>query len=562
MSVKLGELFYEIALKGKDKFKGELKDTEKSTDTSSDKMVSAFKKIGAGIATYFTIDAIKRFGQEIVNVTSEVAAESSAFEQIMGDYTDNAKDKMGDLADETGMVSSRLTPHMTSMTAKFKGLGYEIDDATSLATDGLHLASDAAAFWDKSLNESVGHLNSFINGSYEGGEAIGLFANDTQMAQFAIQEGLVTSTAEWSKLDEATKQATRLEYAQMMYEQSGATGQAARESGQYANVQANLTEKWRQFKAQIGEPILQNIVIPTMGKLSGAVDVVSGAVKNLTDFYQKNKAWIDLLAATVGGFVIGLGSYKLALVAADSWQKLVTASQKLWNAAQSASPHMWLISGIMAIGGAFTYLWNHSESFRNFWINTWNTIKSTITNVSNAIKNVTTSVWNGIKSAITSPIETAKNTVKNVIDTMKGFFNFKWELPKIKLPHFKVTGSANPLDWFSQGVPKLSVEWYAKGGILEKPTIFGANGPNLMVGGEAGPEAVAPIDALLDYVRVAVNESNSGMYETLRNMILLMSEYFPQFANMKIVLNNGVLVGELIDDIDDGLGDKKRRKGR
>lgn len=637
MNVSLGKLFYTIALKGKQEFQSDLNDTEKKTESSSDKLISAFKKIGAGIATYFTIDAIKNFGQEIVNVAAEIGAEASAFEQIMGDYSDHAKSKMNELADETGMVSTRLTPYMTSMTAKFKGLGYDIDDATTLATDGLELASDAAAFWDQSLDESVSHLNSFINGSYEGGEAIGLFANDTQMAQFAIQEGLVASSNEWSKLDEATKQATRLEYAKAMFEQSGATGQAAKESEQYANVQANLAEKWRQFKAQIGEPLLQNIVIPAMEKLSGIVDFLGISFQNLSKFYQENKFMIDLLAATVGGFVLGLGTYKLALMAVEGWQKLVTLSQNLWNAAQNASPHMLLVAGIMAIVGAFIYLWNNSEAFREFWLNLWEqiktilstawefmsnavqtvvgfissfisgafetiktvimtiwntvanvtstawnfiknaitnpieiaksvingvigTIKSIVSGVWETLKSVTSNAWNAIKTAITSPIEAAKNVVKGVIDAMKGFFNFNWELPKIKLPHFSVTGSANPIDWLTQGIPKISVEWYAKGGILEKPTIFGANGPNLMAGGEAGPEAVAPISKLMDYVRIAVDDSNQESVDILNRILKLLSDKLPQETS--IVLDSGVLVGKLAPGMDEQLGIIRRRKGR
>ena len=93
------------------------------------------------------------------------------------------------------------------------------------------------------------------------------------MASYAVEQGIVSEAKEWANLDEARKQATRLEYAQNMMEAFGATGrQAAKEADQYANVQANLTEKWRQFKAQIGEPLLQNIVIPAMDKLSGIVD--------------------------------------------------------------------------------------------------------------------------------------------------------------------------------------------------------------------------------------------------------------------------------------------------
>lgn len=261
-------------------------DTADRANSASGIMQSAFKKIGAAVVTYLAVDKIKAFGQAIVQASAEVSAEQSAFEQIMGDYANQAQEKLNSVADATGVMASRLTPYMTSITAKFKGLGYDIDDATSLAQRGLTLASDAAAFWDKSLDDSMGALNSFINGSYEGGEAIGLFANDTQLASYAVKQGIVSEAKEWSNLDEARKQATRLQYAEDMYKLSGATGQAAKEADQYANVQANLTEKWRQFKAQLGEPVLQNIVIPAMDKLSDVVDFASQKFKEAQPFIE------------------------------------------------------------------------------------------------------------------------------------------------------------------------------------------------------------------------------------------------------------------------------------
>lgn len=265
-------------------------ETVTHAENTESRLGSTLKKIGGAVAAAFAVDKIKDFGQACVDVTAAVSAEQSAFEQIMGGYSDTAKEKMGEVADATGMVDSRLTTYMTSMTAKFKGLGYDVSDSTDLAQRGLTLAADSAAFWDKSLDESMSHLNSFINGSYEGGEAIGLFANDTQMAAYAVEKGLVAETKEWSKLDEAIKQATRLEYAENMQKASGAVGQAAKESGQYANVQANLTEKWRQFKAQIGEPILQKVVLPGMEKLSSFITkTLSPGFEKLTGWVSKNK---------------------------------------------------------------------------------------------------------------------------------------------------------------------------------------------------------------------------------------------------------------------------------
>lgn len=672
---ELGKLFYTISLKGMEEFKQDVEDTEGQTEQSSNKMVEAFKKIGAAVATYLSVTKVIEFGKACVDAAATVSAETSAFEQIMGDYSDTAQTKMNEIADATGVVATRLTPYMTSMTAKFKGLGFDIEDATTLASDGLTLASDAAAFWDKSLDESMSHLNSFINGSYEGGEAIGLFANDTQMAAYAVSQGIVASTKDWSALDEATKQATRLEYAKNMFAQSGATGQAAKEASQYANVQANLNEKWRQFKAQIGEPILQNIVLPAMQKLSGLIDKASAGfetlkvkVQNLTAWYEKNKTWVDLLAIAIGAIMTGMTAYGAVMLALEAKAKLVAAAQALMNSAMLASPITWIIAGITAVVAAIIYLWNNCEWFRNMltglwewikngistavewisttftnfitWISTtwqtfvtwWNTslqavyefltnlingalewisiklneflnwiietisgwvawfqttwqnlklwfdtllqmiydfimniwnsilafitgvmnaisntfttiwtaiktkittiitnIKTTVTNIFTSVKNTissiwdsvkakTSSIWDAIKSAIENPITKAKETVNSMIERIKKIMDFDWHLPHLKLPHINITGSFSLLP---PSAPKFSIDWYAKGGILEAPTIFGANGNTLMAGGEAGPEAVAPISELMGYVRAAVAESNNnGTIETLLNNIL------------------------------------------
>lgn len=268
------ELFGTIAIDNAKANKA-ISDTENKASGLSNTMEAAFgkigslaKKVGTAVVAAFAVDKIKDFGKDCAETYASIAAEQASFEQIMGDYAYMAQEKMDKVASETGKVSSRLTPYMTSMTAKFKGLGYGVDEATNLAQEGLTIAADASAFWDKSLDESMSHLNSFINGSYEGGEAIGLFANDTQMAAYAVKKGIVSETKAWSALDEATKQATRLQYAKDMMAQSGATGQAAKESGEYANVLANLNEHMRQLKGVIGKPILEKLILPAMRTLN------------------------------------------------------------------------------------------------------------------------------------------------------------------------------------------------------------------------------------------------------------------------------------------------------
>lgn len=397
-----------------------------TTEKSGNRMSSAFKKIGSAVVAAFAVDKIVDFGKSVVDASATVAAEQSAFEQIMGDYSNNAQAKVNEIADATGMVSTRLTPYMTSMTAKFKGLGYDIDDATTLAQDGLTLASDAAAFWDKSLEDSMGALNSFINGSYEGGEAIGLFANDTQLASYAVKQGIVSEAKEWANLDEAKKQATRLQYAQDMMAASGATGQAAKEADQYANVQANLTEKWRQFKSQIGEPLLQNVVIPAMGKLSAGVDKASAAYQKCSKWISEHKTELEIAKGVLIGLTVAVSSFLLIM----NWGKIMaTAKAALLgiktamlavNAAMKANPIGLVISLIAGLVAGFLYLWNTSEEFRNFWIGLWETIKTTASGVWEAIKSAADNVITALQTgweAFTTFFSTLWTNISNAVST-------------------------------------------------------------------------------------------------------------------------------------------------
>ena len=118
-----------------------------------------------------------------------------------------------------------------------------------------------------------------------------------------------------------------------------------------------------------------------------------------------------------------------------------------------------------------------------------NNIKTTLSNAWNAIKSTASTMWNNIKTAITSPITSARDKVKAIIDKLKSYFPIKVGnlLSGIKLPHFKISGEFSIKN---KTVPKLSVDWYKTGGIFDGPQVIGV--------GEAGPEAVVPLDKFWD----------------------------------------------------------------
>ena len=224
-------------------------------------------------------------------------------------------------------------------------------------------------------------------------------------------------------------------------------------------------------------------------------------------------AWevIKTVVETAINVVLGIIKAVMQIITGDwsgAWETIKGVFSTVWNAIQNV---------VQTIFTAIqSYISNTINAISSTISNVWNGISSTISNVLNGISNTVSNVWTGIKNSIGNAINGAKDLVSSAISAIKGLFNFSVSWPHIPLPHFSVSGSANPLDWLSQGVPSISIEWYAKGGIMTKPTIFGANGNSLMVGGEAGNEAVLPLnDQTLGAIGRGIAQTMGGTSPTI-----------------------------------------------
>lgn len=245
-------------------------------------------------------------------------------------------------------------------------------------------------------------------------------------------------------------------------------------------------------------------------KTSEAIDAIVGLFNKIIDFVKDN--WQGLLLLIVNPFA---GAFKLAYDNCEGFRnkvneiftKIKDGIKEKLNAAKETVVNIFT--------GIKTAISEKATAAKETALNIFDVIKSGISNKINAVKNNVTNTFNAVKSAITNPIETAKNVVHNAVEAMKGFFHFSVSLPHIKLPHFKIHPSGWQIGDLLKGkIPKLGIDWYAKGGVFEHPTAFGMNGNNIMVGGEAGAEAMVPLEKntkWLDIIadKLATRQSNT-----------------------------------------------------
>ncbi len=336
-------------------------------------------------------------------------------------------------------------------------------------------------------------------------------------------------------------------------------------------AQEKLTSAMAQLGA-VGEPILTLIKDKVAEFVTAAVPHIEnfiGKVKDLKKWIKENENTIDAWAAVIIGATVSVGAFLLVLKwgaimgAATKAIKATRAAILLFNTALRANPIGLVVSLIAGLVAAFVYLWNNNEGFRKFWMDMWKKIQSATGTAISWVKNkfgdlkaglsTVRDTFNRIKSTIDEKMDGARKKVQDAINRIKGFFNFKWSLPKLKMPSFSMKGkfSLNP-----PSVPKLSVKWNAEGGILTKPAIFGIAGNTLLGGGEAGNEAILPIDKLEGYVSAAVRNENQNLGKIIIEQNRLMMDFLKRTMPHDVRLDKGALVGELIPAIDTGLNDR------
>ena len=264
-------------------------------------------------------------------------------------------------------------------------------------------------------------------------------------------------------------------------------------------------------------PYIQSFAENYLPKIQEVLGVVAEKLGEALKFLLEHKAILAVMAGIIVGIVAAIGLYNTvaAVKAAMDAAQVTTlggliAAQLAQAAATTAAlaPYIAIVAAIAAVIAIIVLCIKHwdeikavvikvansiaekVEEMKTKAVESFNNLKEGIANRVEAIKSSVAEKFNAIKQKILTPIQNAKDRVKELIDKIRSFFNFKWSLPKLKMPHLKITGefSISP-----PSVPKFSVDWYARGGVFDKPTLF-TSGGRLGGLGEAGAEAIVPLE--------------------------------------------------------------------
>lgn len=296
----------------------------------------------------------------------------------------------------------------------------------------------------------------------------------------------------------------------------------------WENCKDTVLSIWETIKSVIGEKI--DAVKEKITTVTTAISNVASAAWNAISS-TASSLW-EGIKGTIGSKIdaakekVSTATSTITSVASSAWSSVSSTASSLWSTISStvsskiSAASSAVSSATSTITSVASSAWSSVSSAAS---SKWESVRSTISSklssakstVSSLMSGITSTMSSGLSSAlstvtgkfssiystISSKMSAARDAVGNAISALKSKFNFSWSLPHLKLPHVSISGSfsINP-----PSVPHFGISWYKDGGILTRPTVFGAAGNNLLAGGEAGAEAVVPLATLWDKLETMI----------------------------------------------------------
>lgn len=602
--------------------------TDQTAQSTGANMVSAFKKIGGALVTYFSVKQLISFGNACIEAYNVQAEAETKLEEIMKQRFNST---------EQGIQSIK------NYASELQNLGVvgdevQLSGAQQLATF-LH-TEDALKKLMPAMADLAVQQNG-VNVTSENMVSIGNMMGKAMQGQTSAltRVGITMTEAQEQVMKFGTEEERASMLAEIITDNVGHMNEvmAQTDAGkiqQAKNAMGDLKEEIGARLIPIQAVFYENFanLCTLLGTtLCSVLDTLTVAFTNLNTFMTEHETLVQVLAIAIGTLTTAFVAYNIAQNASTIIIGVYCAVTDLATLATTAfSTALTILTSpislvIIAIGaliaiGVVLYknwddiskwaqeTWNNIkysivgfvedtkqnvlqkweeikssvkqkwDDLKNWALNIWQGIKQNVINpvleakqnVENKIEEMKNNIinkwneakknavdtFNAVKDAIMNPVETAKRKVAEAVENIKSKFRFSWSLPRPSLPHFNVSGGKAPWGFMGKGsLPSISISWYKKAEdepyLLDGATLFGRSGNKLLGGGERKPEMIYGHDSLMNDIREASGNKNlDDILTKIYSLLLVMSKNM----NTQIVLDNGTLVGALLNDIDSGLG--------
>lgn len=470
-----------------------------------------FKRIG---------DKATQIGQTMTTkVTAPIVAGYTAAAMYASDYEENlnkidvafgensksVKDWANTARDEFGLSKVQATESVSAFGALGKGIGLTEKQAADMSTTLAGLSADLGSYFNVGTDESAKALEGIFTGESEALKKFGVVMTDTNLEKFAADQGLV-----WKEMDQTQK--TMLRYQYVLAKTKDAQGDFSRTSDGTANSTKIFKSAVQDLATSIGTNLLP-IITPIIQKVTEWINKFN----ELSPETQKIITIVGLLVAAIGPVLIIVGKVATGISSIISLVNLAGGAIGALSAG-SLLPIIAVIGAVVAAGVLLYKNWDKvkavakvvGDTIKNVWngiktsvSSVVDTVKSKVTGAWDTIKTKTQNAWNSVRDAILKPFNWAKDKIESIIDTIKDFFPIKLGkiFKGIKLPHFDIEWSSIEAFGSTINYPSgFDIDWYKKGGIFDSASLIGV--------GEAGPEAVVPLDKFWDKLDNIAEASN------------------------------------------------------